>query len=337
MKRSGGLSWLLAAAVLLVGAYAWFSRPARVPIPAAPAERVRIANIRYPGSCPVFAADAMGYFAAEGIAATVNHLTSGKLALDGILQGQAEFAVNGDLPIMFAVMDRQPISVVATIATAENDLGIVGRRDRGIAIAADLKGKRIGVTMRTGAEFVLDVILTHQKLSDGDVTLRELKPEELSAALANGDIDAASTWQPYLGTLRSQLGSNASVFLSGGIYDTTLNLVATQSYIANHSNTLKKVLRGLMRGAQFCRDTPAEAQKLVSEAMKPDTVDLKEVWPSYRYNVTLDQSLILALEDETRWAQRNKLTTRTDVPNYLNHIHLQALQDVAPAAVTVIH
>lgn len=335
MKRSAIVSSLLAGAVLLVGAYTWFSRP--MPPPAGPVERVRIADLRYPGGCPVFAADTKGYFAAEGIDATVDHLTAGKLALDAVVQGQAEFAVTGDLPVMFAVMARQPISVVATIATAENDLGIVGRKDRGIAAAADLKGKRIGVTTRSGGEFVLDVILTHQKLSDDDITVRDLKPEELAAALANGDIDAASTWQPYLGALRSQLGSNASVFLSGGIYDTTLNLVATQSYIAGHTDTLNKVLRALIRGAQFCREASAEAQKLVIEGMKPDTVDIKEVWPSYRFNVTLDQSLILALEDETRWALRNKLTTRTDVPNYLNHFHLQALQEVAPTAVTVIH
>lgn len=325
----------IGAVLLLAGGYAWLFRAA--PAPTGPVERVRIADIRYPGGCPVFAAEARGYFAAEGIAATVNHLTAGKLAIEAILHGQAEFAVNGDLPVMFAVMDGQPISVVATIATAESDLGIVARKDSGIATAADLKGKRVGVTTRSGGEFVLDVILTRQKIAVGDIVVRDLRPEELSAALTGGVIDAASTWQPYLGALRSQLGSNASVFLSTGVYDVALNLVATQSYVASHPGTLKKVLRAVMRGAQFCRDAPAEAKKLVLEAMKPDTVDLDEVWASYHFNVVLDQSLILALEDEARWALRNKLTTRTDVPNFLRHIHFEALQSLAPSAVTIIH
>jgi len=51
----------------------------------------------------------------------------------------------------------------------------------------------------------------------------------------------------------------------------------------------------------------------------------------------LDQSLVLALEDEARWAIKNKLTSKTKVPNYLNHIHLDALKSVAPSAVTIIH
>jgi NitT/TauT family transport system substrate-binding protein len=46
---------------------------------------------------------------------------------------------------------------------------------------------------------------------------------------------------------------------------------------------------------------------------------------------------LLELEDQTRWAVRNGLTGRTDMPNYLNHLDMDALQAVAPAAVTVIH
>ncbi len=53
--------------------------------------------------------------------------------------------------------------------------------------------------------------------------------------------------------------------------------------------------------------------------------------------VTLDQSLLLSLEDETRWAIKNELTDRTNIPNYLDHFYLDALEAVMPAAVTVIH
>ncbi|UUZ64709.1 hypothetical protein LP414_22215 [Polaromonas sp. P1(28)-13] len=71
--------------------------------------------------------------------------------------------------------------------------------------------------------------------------------------------------------------------------------------------------------------------------MKLDVAELKALWPQYRFNVTLDQGLLLALEDESRWAIRNKLTDRTDMPNYLNHVYLDALKAVSPTAVTVIH
>ena len=101
--------------------------------------------------------------------------------------------------------------------------------------------------------------------------------------------------------------------------------------------TIKKVLRALIRAGRFCKDTPDASREIVAEAFKIDAAGLKELWPQYRFNVTLDQSLLLALEDESRWAIRNKLTSRTDMPNYLNYFYLDALQAVSPAAVTVIH
>jgi len=202
---------------------------------------------------------------------------------------------------------------------------------------ASLKGKQIGVPMVSAGQFVLDVILTREKLSMSDITVRDLRPEELAAALAKGDIDAASTWQPYLGTLQTQLGENGTIFRSAGIYDVALSLVGARNYVAEHPQTIRKVLRALIDAAHFCKDSPGAARELVAEAMKPDTANLKELWSSYRFNVVLDQSLILALEDETRWAIKNKLTGRTDAPNYLDHVYLDALKSVAPSAVTIMH
>ena len=64
---------------------------------------------------------------------------------------------------------------------------------------------------------------------------------------------------------------------------------------------------------------------------------MMELWPTFQFSVTLDQSLLLTLEDETRWAIKNKLTGRTNIPNYLYHIYLDALHAVTPEAVTIIH
>jgi len=329
-------SALLVAAAMLGGAYAWIS-PASPPHSAEPLEQVTIASVRSPAACPVIVAQANGYFAKEGLVVAIQSRTSGKATLDMVFGGQVNLATSGDLPVMFAVMDRQPMSIVATIATGENNLGVVGRKDKGVVTPASLKGKQIGVPMVSAGQFVLDVILTREKLSMSDITVRDLRPEDLAAALAKGDIDAASTWQPYLGTLQTQLGENGTTFHSAGIYDVAVSLVGTRTYVAEHPQTIRKVLRALIVAARVCKDSPAAARELVAEAMRPDMPDLKELWSSYRFNVVLDQSLILALEDETRWVIKNRLTDRTDAPNYLDSVHLDALESVAPSAVTIMH
>lgn len=328
---------LIVVATLLAGSYAWISRTSSAP-PVGPLEQVTIAaNTGYAGSCPVLGAQEKGYFANEGVFVAIQHHVTGKAALDAILQGKADLGTTADVPLMFAVMNGQPLSVVATIAIVEKDHGIVGRRDGGVVTPANLNGKRIGVTVGTAVHFFLDSFLNRQKLSTSEVRILDLKPEELSGALARGDIDAAAAWEPVLGALRAQLGDNSAMFYGDDIYDLAWSIAGTRDYVVSHPETIKKLLRALIRGAQFCKDTPEAAREIVAKAMSLDVAKVKELWPSYLFKVTLEQSLVMALEDQTRWAIRNKLTGGTDIPNYLNHVYLDALQAVTPAAVTVIH
>ena len=331
------IAGLLVTAALLAGGYAWFARtfPSQ---PAGPLEQLTIATYtEYAGSCPILVAQEKGYFPSEGILAEIQPHTSGKAALEAVLQGKADLGTSADLPIMFAALYGRPVSVVATIFSTETDHGIVGRRDRGIVVPASLKGKRIGVTLGTSGQFLLDAFLNRQKLSSSEVKTLNLKPGELSAALVQGDVDAVATWEPVLSTSLVQLGGNGTIFFGEGVYNVLFNVSGTQDYVIKHPDTMKKFLRALIRGAKFCTEAPDAAREITAKAMKTNVAKLKEFWPSYRFNVVLDQSLILALEDEARWAIKNKLTDRTDMPNYLNHVYLDALRSVTPSAVTIIH
>ena len=338
-KRSmyviGGLLALAAAAL---AGYAWQARTP--PPPAAGAlEQVTIAaNVDYVGVCPVLAARSKGYFVEQGIVVRIQPHNSGKSSLEAMLQGKADLGTVADIPIALAALKGLPVVVVATVFRTEKDHGLVGRRDRGIESAASLKGKRVGVTIGTSGHFVLDAMLNRQGLAPADVVRLDLKPEQFSAALTSGDVDAIATWEPYLDSLRAQLGSNGVSVYSEDVYEIPYNLASTRDYVARHPGTLKKVLRALVEGARFCASAPDAARALmVADRKTVDTSRWKVLWPAYRFHVALDQGLLLALEDETRWAIANKLTDQSAMPNYLDHVYLDALEAVAPAAVTVIH
>jgi NitT/TauT family transport system substrate-binding protein len=327
----------LILAALLAATYAWI---ARTPVeqPAGPPEPMTIAaNTRYAGTGLVFVAQVKGYFVNEGLNVTLQPYTTGKSALDAAVEGRANLATVADIPIMFAVTKGQPVSVVATISTVERDPGIIGRKDKGVLTLASLSGKRIGVTLGTSGHFVLDAFLIRQKLSTDDVTLRDLQPQELAEALAKGDVDAVATWEPYLGSLRTQLGANGMIFYSEGIYELPFNIAGRQDYVVSHPETIKKLLRALVRAERFYKDEPNAARQIIAGALNESIESLKEVWPSYRFSVALHQSLLLTLEDETRWAIKNQLIASPDIPNYLNYLYLDGLRAVKPESVTVIH
>jgi len=301
-------------------------------------EQVIIAtNTEYVGSCPIFAARKFGYFEKEGIRVVIQPYSSGKAALDAALRGDANLGTVADIPIVFAAIDKKPVLIIATIFKTEKDHGIVGRKDRGVTSPASLKGKQVGVTVGTSGHFVLDVFLNRQQLSANDVTIHNLPPEEYSSALKRGDVDAIATWEPFLHGLLGQLGSNGTIFTSEDLYEIPYNIAGKREYILSHPETMAKVLRALLKGVHFCSATPDAARSFVSTEMKLDLSKSNVPWSSYRFKISLDQSLVLALEDETRWAMTNHLVSGAAMPNYLSYLYLDGLESVAPAAVTVIH
>jgi NitT/TauT family transport system substrate-binding protein len=48
---------------------------------------------------------------------------------------------------------------------------------------------------------------------------------------------------------------------------------------------------------------------------------LELVWPDHKFTLSLDQSLVLIMEDEGRWLIANNLTNATSVPDFQNYIY----------------
>lgn len=326
---------VLALAAAAAGAAIWHhgSQPAPEP-----AESIVIAtNTEYMGACAVLAAQDQHYFAGQGLTVRVLPFVSGQQALNAVLNGKAELATAADIAVMFAVMDRKPIQVVSTFFRTERDHGLVARRDRGIAKPADLKGKRIGVSFATSGHFTLDVYLNRQRLSAQDVQLFNYAPDRLQAAIDSGEVDAVAGWEPFLDAIATSLGPNALRFSGEEVYDSIYNLVAQQRYIHQHPATVVRMLRALDQGSRYCRAHPAEASAYLPSLTPARKAALLASWHMLHFGLELDQGLLLALEDQARWAIKAKLTPRQDVPNFLDYIYMDGLNAISPFEVSIIH
>lgn len=307
------------------------------PQPSVSVAPLTVALTAYVGNCSIAAAAANGDFDAERLRVAVRLEPTGRDALTAVLERRADLATVADVPIMFAALAEKPVSVIATIATGTRDHGIVGARGKGISVPGDLRGKRIALPVGTSAHFFLDAFLNRQKMASGDVTLVDLAPEELTGALATGDVDTIAVWQPFLSAAAESLGDSGSVFYGEGVYDVMYNLAVTRDAASTRPSELARFLRAVARGAQFCRDAPAAAQRAVAQLTGLDRARVEALWPAYSFRVGLHQALLLALEDEARWATTRKLGTAPAVQNFLDHLEFEPLRAAAPASVTVIH
>lgn len=293
-----------------------------------PLQKITVAYTFQPQSTLVHVAQTKGFFASEGLEVESLMHTYGKMALQSVIENKANFATVAETPVMFSAFRGDPIFVIANIESSTRNNGVVARTDTGVTQPGDLKGKRIGFTPGTTSDFFLDSLLTANGLTRQDIQPVRLKPEEMLEAMMTRQVDAVSTWNYPLTQIKQQLGSNGKIFLDEQIYTETFNIAASQDFVRNNPETVKRFLRALIKAENFVAKNPDEAQTIMSAATKIDKKLIHEVWDAFNYHVGLDQTLLITLEDEARWAIRNKLTEHTAMPDFPRHIHADSLKAV---------
>lgn len=299
-------------------------------------EKLTIACTTNPASALVQIAAKKGFFSQTGLDVTVQPYEFGKLALDAVIDGKADMATAADTPVMYAILGGNAITTFAVIETSTQNQVIVARKDRNIGSVDALKGKIIGVTKGTTGDFFTDSILMIHNIGKEQVSIVNLMPNEMPDAILTGKVDAVSIWNPTAAQIMRSLGGNGIIFMGDTIYMESFCLVSMKTYALTHSDTVRKVLRALIMAQAFVIDSPKEAEKIVSDFCLMDWVVLDDIWNFYSFNVTLDQTLIVNLENQTRWAIKNDLIHRNDMPNYLDFISPEILQSVKPEAVRII-
>lgn len=307
-----------------------------IPRPAAPMEKLRIALPLAPHAALLYIAVAKGYFAEEGIDATITPVSHGKAAMDLLAQGKSDLALTSEVPFTIAVLQGERVGIAASVVSVSNAMAIVARRDRAIATPRDLLGKRVGVSFGTSGEYCLWAFLIWHKLRPDSVTLVDVPPDRMVHELASGAIDAASTWEPIKSNARAALAGNALSFTEPDAYTGVFVVAGRSEFLKTRAGAVERLMRALLKAESFNRSEPQQALRLVAEQLKRDVKTLQPGWNDFAFEVDLRQSLLITLESEAHWAMARGYATTGPVPNFLPHLHLDALLAVQPDRVTVV-
>jgi len=95
-------------------------------------------------------------------------------------------------------------------------------------------------------------------------------------------------------------------------------------------------LQAIKQAEGFIENNKDEAIAITSERLGVKKDFISSIWNDYQFRLFLDQTIMIGLENEARWAIQNKLTDKTKVPNYLDYVYTDALKKVNPEEVTII-
>jgi NitT/TauT family transport system substrate-binding protein len=303
-----------------------------------PMESITVAYSPFESVTLFWVAKNQNFFRQNGLNVTSRMYDTGVGALNGVLNGEADIAVGtNEFPLTVRALNKERIRTIGSISKSEF-IYLVGRADHGIENESDLRGKIIGTTFGTIAHFYLGRFLVLNGMKIQDVTLVDLKtPTDWVGAVVNGSIDAVATAQPYADSAKEGLGANAVVWSIQSDQALYTQAISTDEWIDGHPELCRKFLKSLYQAEVFVVNHLVEAKAIVKSQMNFNDNYVETVWRQNQFSLSLDQSLVLAMEGEARWLISNNLTNATGVPNFINYIYLDGLKMVKPESVNIIH
>lgn len=270
-----------------------------------------------------------GFFKEEGLDVEGKMFASGREALQMLLAGQAQIQSVSETPIVHAIIQGNKIVTIAT-QSRQTEPKFIGRKDHGISTPTDIRGKKIAVTPGTNADYYMHVFLEHYGIPLSQVKIANMWPPEMVTSFVQGDIDGFFSWQPHIYYAQRLVREQSIVIPPGDLYvgRDTVNMNA--DYVKAHPETVRKIIRALLKGSDFVATHHDEALDIVAKRLDMERAVLADIWNENSYQVELDPGFPVLMEKIGRWAIGLEAKDKP-LPNFRSFIYTEALAKERPS------
>lgn len=288
-----------------------------------------------PSTLLLYVAQDARLFAAEHLRVEAKVYSTGREALAAAISGDVDAAVVYSTPLVLAAMQGEDLVVLTTLHRSDGLTGLAVNPRAGIRSGADLRGRRIGVTPGTSSQLALDVVLAESGVETSEVRSIAGQPKELMAALAAGDLDAASLWVPNL-LIATGDGPGKAQLLASKVYAEMSMLAGMRPRIEARRMESRRFLRALLRAETMLDRRP----QLVESTLRPrfpqlEPAQLRVIISHSRFELGLSNLLLSTLRQEGAWLEQRG-EPRADRIRFRDVLAPSVLEELSPASVTLL-
>ncbi|HEX4336050.1 MAG TPA: aliphatic sulfonate ABC transporter substrate-binding protein [Polyangiaceae bacterium] len=258
-----------ALTLILTGLMA-LARPADA---APPLKTYKVGFNAWIGSIGFFVAKDKGFFKEEGLDVQTKSFSSPGDGLKPLLSGDLDADLT-TADTVLTILDKAPgqIKMVYLTDTSAGADAILAKKE--IADVKGIKGKKVAATLGQCNQLLLDKALEKAGMTEKDIQLVNMNPDDAGAAFAAGQIDVAVTWEPWITKVSGEKKGHV-IFSSKETPNLILDVLAISKKVATtKAAETKAFLKGLNRGYDFVEAHPDEAAAIAAKALeqKPDEV-----------------------------------------------------------------
>jgi sulfonate transport system substrate-binding protein len=222
--------------------------------------------------------------------------------------------ISGEIDVVIG-SDSKTVSLFSAIP---DDAVIIGTSQKGdrystvipvdstVTSWQEMKGKKVGIKLGTGAEQVV------RRLFDADANLSwddfewvNMDVSNMAAALQTGQVVSFTAWEPTPGIAEAQ-GIGKIMMTYGHIAPVPVCLTTTKDFIKDHRDELVNFLAAHMDKAELIENNPNEAAKLAVQAATDLGSDISEdaflkIFNRIDFDIEFDESVIDSIKDTAQF------------------------------------
>ncbi len=273
MKTMPRLWGVLAIAAIAVVA---FAAPLRASPP--PLKPYKVAYNAWIGSIAFFVAQQKGFFHDEGLDVQAKSFSAPGDGLKPLLGGELDAALSTADSVL-TVLDKAPgqLKVVYLTDTSAGADAILAKKN--ITSIQAMKGKRVAATLGQCNQLLLDKALERAGLTEKDIQLVNMNPDDAGAAFAAGQIDVAVTWEPWITKVSGEKTGHV-IFSSSETPNLILDVLAISAQTTTRKPAeTRAFLRAMNRGYDFVQTHTDEAAAIAAKALEQTPDEVKAMLP----------------------------------------------------------
>lgn len=300
---------------------------------------VRVAGVDYLGDLPTVIAWHRRLFDRHDLNVDVEFSESGSGNLERLRAGETDFALMALTPI---VLDRlantsrgeanDPV-ILASLVHSIRLNHVVVPNSSSIEHPSDLRGKRVGLSKGTNAEFVWWLFAHFHGFDPSATELVDYPVARIPDALREGAIDSAVIWEPWLSRLLVRSGGGLRSFPGSNIYAAKWVLVTTRASARDQPGRSRAMLAAYRDAIALIDRDPETVISVYARHADISEDTLRNSWPALDYGLNLRWSVLASLRMEIDWAQRTGRGRATDSIAILDFIDARPLRALDPSAV----
>ncbi|MER6136848.1 ABC transporter substrate-binding protein [Streptomyces sp. NPDC001815] len=257
---------------------------------------------------PLYLGEKKGFYSKRGIKLSLTSAQGGAAIVPGVVADQFDFGFSNTTSLLVARSKNMPVKAVANgVASTGKQKAdfaeLAVKKDSPLKSAKDVEGKKVAVNTLNN---ICDTSVNESVRKDGgdpsEVKFVEMPFDQMPAALAGGQVDAACVVEPALATIKSQGGTSiASLFVDVSPDLTVAMYFTSERYAQKNPGMVKKFQEATAESLAYADSHPEEVREIITTYTKiPDTL-LEQLtlprWPAEPDRASIERLAELGQQD----------------------------------------